>query len=123
MCRCNSAGGPDRRSGFEAQKGSHAIQLRLEFALEGAMARCVRFDIAELRLKLTGLHGEVGPANHAVAPKQRQSVIAELAFGRRRVDFETVYPAPHQLEASAVSDHRGEGPQQAPWTARPMAAR
>ena len=26
-------------SGFEAQKRSHAIQIRLEFALEGAIAR------------------------------------------------------------------------------------
>lgn len=40
-------------SGFEAQKDSHAIQLRLEFALEVAISWGVRFDIAELRLKLT----------------------------------------------------------------------
>lgn len=47
---------PNRRSGFEAQKSSHAIQLCLKFALERAIARWVRFDIAELRLKLTVLY-------------------------------------------------------------------
>ena len=41
-------GAANRRSGFKVQKGPHAIQLRLEFALEGAIAWWVRFDIAEL---------------------------------------------------------------------------
>src|SRR5882762_6333922 len=68
------------RSGSEAQKGSDAIQLRLEFALEGTIARWMRFDVAEFRPKLAVLHGEVAPANNAVTPKQRQSVVPQLAF-------------------------------------------
>src|SRR5580693_9426517 len=52
-----SAKRPSQRSRIEAQKGAHAIQLRLEFALERAVARRVRFDKAELRRKLTILHG------------------------------------------------------------------
>ena len=44
------------RESSGTQKRSHAIQLRLEFALEGAIARWARCDIAELRLKLTVLH-------------------------------------------------------------------
>src|SRR5438876_12050130 len=91
-----------RRSGFEAEKCSHAIQLRLEFALEDAIARWVRFDIAEVRLKVTILQREVAPADHAVAPKQRQSIIAALAFVRRSIGFETVHPAPQQLETRSV---------------------
>ena len=77
-----------------AQEFSHAIQLCLELVFEVAVARCFRFDIAELGVELAVLHCEVAPADHAVAPKQRQSVIAELAFGRRRVGFETVEPSP-----------------------------
>ena len=41
--------------GFEAQKGSHAVQLRREFALERAIAR-LRSNIAELRIKRPALH-------------------------------------------------------------------
>src|SRR6059036_2938964 len=74
-----------RCSRSEAQKDSHAIQLRVEFALEGAIALRVRLDIAERRLQLTVLHREVAPANHAVAPQQRQSVVAALASALRRV--------------------------------------
>ncbi|MCU1272696.1 MAG: hypothetical protein JWO48_127 [Bryobacterales bacterium] len=46
----------NRRSGFDAQKCAHAIHLRPEFALEVAIVRWLRFDITELRLKLTVLH-------------------------------------------------------------------
>ena len=41
---------------FEAQKGSHAIQLHLELALERAIARWMRLDVAELGLELAVLH-------------------------------------------------------------------
>src|SRR6266516_3378546 len=50
------------------QKGSHAIQLRFELALEGAIARWAGVDIAALRPQLTVLHGQVAPADDAVAP-------------------------------------------------------
>src|ERR1035437_8427944 len=71
------------------------------------------FDIAELRLKLTVLHREVAPANHAITPKQRQSIVAELSLRSRRVGLETVPPAPQQLEAVTVPHDRVEGRQQA----------
>src|SRR6266496_1066109 len=108
--------------GAEAQKRSHAVQLRPQFTLEDAIARW-RSDIANLGLELAVFHGEVAPANHAVAPTERQSVIAEPAFGRRRVGFETVDPAPQQLEAGAVPHHRVERRQQAHLVLRRMARR
>ena len=100
-------------SGIKTQKGSHAIQLSLKFAVEGTIIWRPRFNIAELRFELTVFHREVAPANHAVAPEQRQSVIAESAFVCRCVRLETVHPAPQQLEAVAVLYHRVEGRQQA----------
>ena len=45
-----------RCSRVEAQKDSHAIQLRLEFALEVGIVSWLRFDIAKLRLELPVLH-------------------------------------------------------------------
>src|SRR5438445_11593541 len=86
-------GAGNRRSGLQAQEGSHAVQLGFEFALEGAIARR-RLDVAEVRFERTVFYREVAPADHAIAPKQRQSIIAALAFVRRRVGFETVDPAP-----------------------------
>ena len=50
------AGALNGRSRFEARKGSHAIQLHLELALERAIARWMRLDIAELGLELAVLH-------------------------------------------------------------------
>ena len=50
----------------------------------------------------------VAPADHAVAPQQRQRVVAELALRRRRVGLEAVGPAPEELEAAAVPDDRVE---------------
>ncbi len=41
---------------FKTQKYSHAVQLRLEFALKRAITRWQRCDITELRFKLAILH-------------------------------------------------------------------
>jgi len=46
---------PAERLGFEVQEGSHAVHLRLEFTLEGAVARR-RVDVAKLGLERTVLH-------------------------------------------------------------------
>src|SRR5213592_3114791 len=75
-------------SAIEAEKDSQAIHLRFEFALEGAPSRRVRVDVAEVRLKLTLLYGHVAPANHAIAPQQRQRVVPQLPLRRRRVRLE-----------------------------------
>src|SRR6266581_6696148 len=48
---------------FERQKRPHTIELRVELALEGAIARR-RTDIAELRLEPAALDGDVAPADH-----------------------------------------------------------
>jgi hypothetical protein len=64
-----NANGVLRPEPFEAQERSHALQFSFKFVFEGALARRVRFDIAELGLELSFRHGEVGPANHAVTPE------------------------------------------------------
>src|ERR1035441_9229917 len=76
----------------QPQKHSHAIQLRLKLPPESSLPRRLALNIPQLRLKLPVLHRNIRPANHAIAPKQRQSVIAELAFGRGRVRLETAEP-------------------------------
>ena len=45
---------------------------------------------------------EMLPHPITVAPQQRQSVVAELSFGGRRVSLEAVRPVPEHLEATAV---------------------
>jgi hypothetical protein len=64
--------------------------------------------MAERRAQPAAFDREIGPAGGAVAPDQRQRVVAELAHRRRRVCLEAVGPAPQQLEAQAVPCDRIE---------------
>ena len=65
-----------------------------------ALARRPASDVAEARLHALRRGGDVGPADHAVAPEQRQRVVAELALRRRRVGLEAVGPAPEAARSA-----------------------
>jgi len=58
------------RSG-QAQKPPHAIQLRLELAVERGIARWVGFDVSDPGSQLAVAYRDVPPSNHAVSPQQR----------------------------------------------------
>ena len=96
-----------RASTREPEELLHARLLVGERALEGVVAHGV---VGELRLQQQPPVPDrgVAPADDAVAPEQRQGVVAELALRRRRVGLEAVGPAPEQLEAAPVPDDRVE---------------
>src|SRR5713101_9467790 len=96
----------------QAEEFAQALQLRLELALEGAIARWRRFDEPQIGVELAVLDRHIAPPDDAIAPEERQRVVAELALARRRIRFEPVSPPPEDLEAAPIPDHRIEGRQQ-----------
>ena len=89
----------------EAQEHAHASNLRIQFPPKGAFPRG-RTNVSEAALHVAVFHREITPADHTIAPYQRQRVISELSFSSRRICFETVHPAPQKLEAVAIPHHR-----------------
>ncbi len=65
---------------------------------------------------------QIAPADHPVAPQQRQSIVSALAFCHRSVGFEAIHPSPEQLEAPAIPNH-GIKRSQKPHTLRLLASR
>ena len=54
-------------------------------------------------------HLQIGPAQHLFAPQHGHSVMTHAALVGRHIGLQLVFPAPEQLEAPSVPDHRVEG--------------
>src|SRR5206468_144980 len=83
------------------------LALGLELPSEGTISRPLPRDEAQLELAAS----RIRPANHLIAPEQRQGVVAEPSLLGRRVRLEAVLPPPEALEAAPIPHHgveRGE---------------
>src|SRR5712691_5595405 len=78
----------------QAEEFAQALQLRLELAPEDAIARWRRFDEPQIGVELAVLERHIAPPDDAVAPEERQRVVAELALARRCIRLEAVRPPP-----------------------------
>jgi hypothetical protein len=78
----------------------------MKFAAEGAIMWRMRVHIAEVSLELIILDRQVSPANHTIAPQQRQRIVASLSFGRGRIPFER-YTQPHNSSKRCRSQTTG----------------
>src|SRR5262249_50845783 len=77
----------------------------VKFAAKGGISRPFA-DKPGIDVKPALVDARIHPADHLVAPKQRQSIVSANTFGGRRVGFETVWPVPAVFEARAVPDER-----------------
>ena len=77
------------------------------------IARRTAGNVAEPRRHHATGMADIGPADHAVAPQQRQRVVAERPFGFGRVGFEAIGPSPEMLKSPPVPDQWIERRQEA----------
>ena len=120
-----AAGGADRvaASARPCARATESLRGRGSRAVapsSSASSRAKR-RVADRRRRRSGSSSRSRPSRtvalpqpiDAVAPEQRQRVVAELALRRRRIGLEAIGPAPEQLEAAPVPDDRVERREQA----------
>src|SRR2546421_5495086 len=92
----------------ESKEEPYPVQLCIELALESAVLWWPAVHVAGIGEQRTIFHREIGPADDAIAPEERQRIVTELSFGCRRIGFETVGPVPQQFETASVMHDRIE---------------
>src|SRR3546814_6640338 len=82
----------------QSEEVPEACEFRIERIAEHGLVRCASGDVTEPASQRAVDNAHVAPADHAVLPQQRQRVVTQGAFRRRRISLEAVGPAPRSEE-------------------------
>ena len=125
VCGCPARNGgtltgrpPRKYLAFQLQESPDPFHFRLKLPVKRSVARLGRHK-PEIALQLCVLHGQVCPADHSIAPKHRQGVIAPAPVSRLACKPQSGTPIPtssSNRSRSQTTGSKGASKYNLSWT-------